>query len=177
MPATRRSSFASAASSSLETPPRCAHGNPTRRGPRSASSWRRECRTPKTNRTTRTGSCATPSQPVPELTRDGGINLNERVSLREPTIAIASSVPDIAPIRTQHMAKPSGDHTPSGGFVLRGEGMTTRSSSRGKPPVASKRPRTLEQQFHELKRLRKKVAELQQMAAKAEAAKRNRPPN
>jgi hypothetical protein len=43
--------------------------------------------------------------------------------------------------------------------------------------VASKRPRTLEQQFHELKRLRKKVAELQQMAAKAEAAKRNRPPN
>jgi hypothetical protein len=35
----------------------------------------------------------------------------------------------------------------------------------------------LKQQFHELKRLRKKVEELQQMAAKDEAARRVRPPN
>jgi hypothetical protein len=38
-------------------------------------------------------------------------------------------------------------------------------------------PRTLEEQFLELKRLRKKVEELERMAAKAEAAKRNQPPN
>jgi hypothetical protein len=37
--------------------------------------------------------------------------------------------------------------------------------------------RTLEEQFVELKRLRKRVEELERMAAKAEAAKRNRPPN
>jgi hypothetical protein len=34
-----------------------------------------------------------------------------------------------------------------------------------------------EQRFFELKKLRKKVEDLQQMAAKAEAAKRSRPPN
>jgi hypothetical protein len=62
-------------------------------------------------------------------------------------------------------------------FQSRGEEMTKRYSSRGKPPVASKRPRTIEQQFHELQRLRKKIEKLQQMAAKAGAAKRNRPPN
>jgi hypothetical protein len=36
-------------------------------------------------------------------------------------------------------------------------------------------PPTLEQRFLELKKLRKKVERLQQMAAEAEAAKRNRP--
>jgi hypothetical protein len=45
--------------------------------------------------------------------------------------------------------------------------------------MASKLPssRTLEEQFLEVKRLRKRVEELERMAAKAEAAKRNRPPN
>jgi hypothetical protein len=37
--------------------------------------------------------------------------------------------------------------------------------------------RTIEEQFLELKRLRKKVEELERMAAKVEAAKRNPPPN
>jgi hypothetical protein len=48
------------------------------------------------------GSCGTPSQPVPELTRSAGIQLNERVPLRRKAKAIAWSAPDIAPIRTQH---------------------------------------------------------------------------
>jgi hypothetical protein len=39
---------------------------------------------------------------VPELTRNVGINLNERLSLRRKAKAIAWSAPDIAPIRTQH---------------------------------------------------------------------------
>jgi hypothetical protein len=43
--------------------------------------------------------------------------------------------------------------------------------------VVPKRPRTIEQQFHELKRLRNKIEKLQEMAAKAEAAKRIRPLN
>jgi hypothetical protein len=39
---------------------------------------------------------------VPELTRNVGINLNERLLLRRKAKAIAWSAPDIAPIRTQH---------------------------------------------------------------------------
>jgi hypothetical protein len=76
------------------------------------------------------------------------------------------------------VAKPSGDHWARRLLLFKsGQGMTKRSTSRGKPPVALKRPRMLKQQFHELKRLRKKVEELQQMAAKDEAARRVRPPN
>jgi hypothetical protein len=42
---------------------------------------------------------------VPELTRNVGINLNERLSLRRKAKAIAWSAPDIAPIRTQQRSR------------------------------------------------------------------------
>ena len=41
-------------------------------------------------------------QEVPELTRNVGIQLNERLSLRRSAIALSVSAPDIVPIRTQH---------------------------------------------------------------------------
>jgi hypothetical protein len=41
------------------------------------------------------------SQPVPELTRSIGIQLNDQVSLRRKAKEIAWSAPEIMPIRTQ----------------------------------------------------------------------------
>jgi hypothetical protein len=41
-------------------------------------------------------------QEVPELTRNVGIQLNERLSLQRSAIALSVSAPDIVPIRTQH---------------------------------------------------------------------------
>jgi hypothetical protein len=117
---------------------------------------------------------------VPELTRSAGIQLNDRVSLRRSPDAISVSAPDIAPSGPTH-GEAVGDHTPLAALFSKSavKEMTKRPSSRRKAAVVSRppSPTTIEQQFLELKKLRKRVEELQQMGAKAEAAKRNRPPN
>jgi hypothetical protein len=55
---------------------------------------------------------------VPELTRNAGIQLNSRLLLRchEDRVVICRRT--ISPTSGFSMAKPSGDHTPLGGFVL-----------------------------------------------------------
>ena len=55
---------------------------------------------------------------VPELTRSAGIQLNERVSLRRSASAVAYLHRILLPPSGPSMAKPSGDYTPLGGFVL-----------------------------------------------------------
>ena len=54
--------------------------------------------------------------PVPELTRNASIQLNDRVSLRWSAIAIALIGTGYCPAPDQ--AKPPGDHTPPGGLCL-----------------------------------------------------------
>jgi hypothetical protein len=54
---------------------------------------------------------------VPELTRNAGIQLNERVLLQGHAKAIASSHRKLSPSGPS-MAKPPGDHIPLGGFVF-----------------------------------------------------------
>src|ERR1700733_10438270 len=99
----------------METPPRSAHGNydgGARAGRRLEANAERARATGRQA----AGSCATPSQWVPELTRDVGIQLSDRVSLRGPAKAIACGH-RILPPSGPSMAKPSGDYIPLGGFV------------------------------------------------------------
>jgi hypothetical protein len=55
--------------------------------------------------------------PVPELTRNPGIKLNERISLPRSASAVRRLHRIIASPSGPSTAKPSGDHTPPGGFV------------------------------------------------------------
>jgi hypothetical protein len=55
---------------------------------------------------------------VPELTRNSDIQLNERVSLQRRPNAVNVMHRILSPSGPS-MAKSPGDHTPSGGFVLR----------------------------------------------------------
>jgi hypothetical protein len=54
---------------------------------------------------------------VPELTRNAGIQLNKRVSLRGQLHPLSSAYRILSPSGPT-MAKPSGDYIPSGGFVF-----------------------------------------------------------
>jgi hypothetical protein len=73
-----------------KTPPRSAHGT-AMAGPAPGVGWRLTPNARNQRCGARRGSCATPSQPVPELTRSVGIQLNERVWLRRTCEAIAFS--------------------------------------------------------------------------------------
>jgi hypothetical protein len=104
-------------SGDVETPPRSAHGNydgGARAGRRLEANAERARATGRQA----AGSCVTPSQPVPELTRSAGIQLNEQVSMRRKAKAIAWLAPDIAAPSGPTIAKPSRDYTPLGGFAF-----------------------------------------------------------
>ena len=54
---------------------------------------------------------------LPELTRGADIQVNERLSLRRYLCPLSLASPDNCPRPGLPQAKPSGDHTPPGGFV------------------------------------------------------------
>jgi hypothetical protein len=56
---------------------------------------------------------------VPELTRSADIKLNERVSLRRCVTRLGCVTGQFPQTSGPRVAKPSGDHIPLGGFVLR----------------------------------------------------------
>ena len=101
-------------------------------------------------------------QPVPELTRSAGIQLNKRVSLRRQQIELRCFTGQFPQRPGRPRSKAVTRHTPLGGFVRGRPAGIADGSSRKKTKKGAYTQRARRAISCELQRLREKVRALEQ---------------